>query len=180
MEPVTSFEVHYDYILENIRDIIFTLSPEGLIVSMTREFENATGWPLDDWVGKHFLEIVHPDDAAVVVEGFESVISGELPAPYEARVKSKSGEYLIFETKSTPHIIDGQIVGYLGIARDVTQRKKAEDALRASEQQYRDIINSLGDAIHVVDQNYQIVFSNPAFSHWLTELGIALPIEGKT
>jgi PAS domain S-box-containing protein len=180
LEPITSFKVPYEYILENIRDIIFTLSPDGRITSMTREFENATGWPLDEWHGKHFLEIVHPDDAAVVIKGFESVISGELPAPYEARVRSKSGEYLIFEAKSTPHIIDGEIVGYLGVARDITKRKEAENVLLASEKQYEDIINSLGDAIHVIDKNYQIVLSNPAFTNWMTELGINTQIQGKT
>ncbi len=180
MKPTTSFDVPYDYILENIRDIIFTLSPDGRITSMTQEFENATGWPLAEWNGKHFLEIVHPDDAAVVIKGFDSVISGELPAPYEARVRSKSGEYLIFEAKSTPHIVDGEIVGYIGIARDITNRKKAENVLLASEKQYGDIINSLGDSIHVIDQNYRIVLSNPAFSKWLQELGIDSNIQGKT
>ena len=173
MNPITSFEVHYGFILENIRDIIFTLSPEGLITSMTREFENVTGWSLDEWIGKHFLDLVHPDDVSVVEGGFESVISGELPAPYEARVKSKSGEYLIFEAKSTPHIIDGQIIGYLGVARDITKRKKAEDALRVSEQQYREIINSLGTlknldykTLDVIDKDFQYLYRNGFCGSW--------------
>jgi PAS domain S-box-containing protein len=180
MEPITSFEEHYNYIFENIRDIIFILSPEGTIKSVTREFENITGWSREAWLGRHFTELVHPDDIDSVVEKFALVISGRKPASYETRVRSLSGEYLTFESKSTAQIIDGQVVGFLGIARDVTHRKQAEEAIRASEQQYRDIIDSLGDPIHVIDKDFTIILVNRAFITWLDGLGINSNIRGET
>ncbi len=183
MEPLTSFEEHYDYIFENIRDMIFILSPEGNIKSVTREFESITGWPREAWLGRHFTDFVHPDDIESVVKKFALVVSGKNPTSYETRVRTISGKYLTFESKSVPHIIDGQMVGFLGIARDITHRKQAEEAIQASVQQYRDIIDSLGDPIHVIDRDFTIILVNPAFINWLDELkipGLNSNIKGKT
>ncbi|MFX0050140.1 MAG: PAS domain-containing protein, partial [Candidatus Hermodarchaeota archaeon] len=167
--PTLSFE-ESQWILENIRDIIFTLSPDGRIKSLTREFENITGYSREEWIGKHFLDIVHPADSAVVIKGFEATIRGEILQPYHARVRAKSGAFLILETKPMPQIVDGKVTGYLGIARDITERVQAEEALWASEQQYRDIIDSMGDPIHVIDKDRKILLANPAFSNWLKQL----------
>jgi PAS domain S-box-containing protein len=170
----------FPYIWDNIRDIIFILSPEGLITSISREFEDTTGWKREEWIGRNFVEIVHPDDLKIVMDGFQSTIRGVPPPPYEARIKAKNGEYLILEAKGTPQIESGEIVGYLGIARDVTQRRKMEEVLKTSERQYRAILNSIGDPLHVVDRDHTILLLNPAFSKWLEELGLESEILGKT
>ncbi|MFX0182584.1 MAG: PAS domain S-box protein [Candidatus Hodarchaeota archaeon] len=177
--PSLSFE-ESQYILENIRDIIFTLSPDGRIKSLTREFENLTGWSREEWIGKHFLDIIHPADTEVVIKGFEATIEGETIPPYHARIFAKSGAILTLEAKPTPQIVDGQVTGYLGIARDITDRVQAEEALRASEQQYRNVINSMGDPIHVIDKDLNIILSNLAFSSWLKQLDLDSKLVGKT
>ncbi|MFW9904239.1 MAG: PAS domain S-box protein [Candidatus Thorarchaeota archaeon] len=168
------------YILDNIRDIIFTLSSDGKITSITQEFEKITGWSRDEWIGKHFLEIVHPDDTSVVVEGSKATINDDTVPPYEARIFTKSGEIVTLEVKPTPQIVDGEITGFLGIARDVTERKRTEESLRTSENQYRMIINSMGDAIHVINSNFKIIIANPAFSTWLKQLNLEIELVGKT
>jgi len=175
-----SFQDQYDYILENIRDILFILDSDGKIHSITREFEIATGYSRTKWIGKHFLDIIHPEDAAIAIQGFESTISGETSDPYKVRVKSKSGEFLIFEAKGIPYIINGEIVGYLGIARDITEKKRVEDALKSSEQQYRKIIESITDPIQVVNKEMEIIYLNPAFVTWLESLGLNTNIKNKS
>ena len=173
-------EEQNQYILDNIRDIIFTLSSDGRITSITQEFEKITGWQRDEWIGRRFLEIVHPEDSEVVVEGFKATIDGNTVPSYEARIFTKSGEILTLETKPTPQIVNGEITGYLGIARDITERKKAEEALRISENQYKMIINSMGDAIHVINSDFKILIANPAFATWLKQLNLEIDLVGKT
>jgi len=97
-----------------------------------------------------------------------------------ARILTKSGEIKTLEAKPTPQIVNGKIIGYLGIARDVTERKKAEEALRTSEKQYRMIIHSMGDAIHVINRDFEIILVNPAFSTWLKQLNLEIDLIGKT
>ncbi len=180
MDTPSFIEEQPQFILDNIRDIIFTLSSDGKITSVTREFEKVTGWSKDEWIGKPFLEIVHPDDTAIVVERFKATIDGETVPPYEARIFTKLGDILTLEAKSTPQISNGLISGYLGIARDITERKRAEESLQSSEQQYRLIIDSLGDPIHVINRDFAIILTNPAFSIWLRQLNLEPKLVGKT
>ncbi|MFX1422757.1 MAG: PAS domain S-box protein [Promethearchaeota archaeon] len=179
MDTSSFVEDQNQNIWENIRDIIFTLSLDGIITSCTREFENVTEWSRDEWIGRSFLEIVHPDDTEGVTEGFEATLRGETVPPYEARIKTKSGEILTLEVKATSQVFNGKVIGYLGIARDITERKQAEELLRASEQQYRNMINFMGDAIHVIDKHFNILLANPAFSKWVKELDLNSEIAGK-
>ena len=76
----------FQYIWDNLRDIIFTLDGDGVITSVSREFETLTGWPRKKWIGKHFLEIVHPDDSKVVEDGFDATIRGKRPPGVEGPV----------------------------------------------------------------------------------------------
>ncbi len=169
----------FQYIWDNIRDIIFTLDGEGFITSISREFETITGWSREKWIGKHFLDLVHPEDSEIVKEGFSATIRGEIPPPYSARVPTKNGSLVILESKATPQISQGKIIGYLGIARDVTERIEMEKKLKASEEQYRTAINSIGDPIHVINQEHEIILTNHAFYPWLRRLKLNPVIIGK-
>src|SRR5208337_1815094 len=53
-----------------------------------------------------------------------------------------------------------------------TELKQAEEALQESELQYRSALNSMGDAIHVIDKNLRVVLFNDAFKRWNEELGL--------
>ena len=163
---------HFQFFWDNLRDIIFILSLDGSITSLTREFEEVTGWKREEWIGRQFLEIVHPDDTDIVINGFKSITGGESPPAYSTRVKTKHGLYLTLEAKGTPQIVNGEIVGYLGIARDITNRIKMEEMLRSSELQYRTVIDSINDPIHVINQDHEIVLVNSAIQSWLKVLKI--------
>ncbi len=169
----------FQYIWDNLRDIIFTLDSEGLITSISREFETITGEKRENWIGKHFIALVNPEDHETVIEGFNVTIRGETPPPYSARITTKSGEIVVLEAKATPQWTDGKISGYLGIARDITARNKMEIALKASEEQYRTAINSIGDPLHIIDRDFVIRLTNHAFSPWLRSLKINPAIVGK-
>jgi len=141
-------EKQHRYILENIRDIIFTLSLDGTISSVSPEFEKITGYPCAEWIGKSFVEIIHPDDIHITTMGFKATLRGETPPPYEARVMSKFGEIVICETKATPQIKDGKIIGYLGICRDITERKKAEEELIRTKKRLEYLLKSCPAVIY--------------------------------
>ena len=133
-------EERYRSLVEAMPDVIYTVSAEnGSITSLNPAFETLTGWSRAEWLGKHFMGIVHPEDLPVAVETFRKVSRGETQPPSECRVRCKSGEYLVGEFTFTPHVKDGRVVGELGIARDITARKRAEKALKKSTQLLRDV-----------------------------------------
>ncbi|MFX0058007.1 MAG: PAS domain S-box protein [Candidatus Hodarchaeota archaeon] len=72
------------------------------------------------------------------------------------------------------------IINYLVQIQDITDRKIAEKKLEESERQYRATINSLGDPMHVISENYEIILMNDALKHWLKKIGLKTDIIGKT
>jgi diguanylate cyclase (GGDEF)-like protein/PAS domain S-box-containing protein len=128
-EALRQSEERYRNLVDNARDIIFTLSTDGKFTSLNPVFEILTGWSGSAWLGKPFVPLLHPDEAPLVVESFQRALRGEIPPTLELRILSEQGEYLMFEITSTPFISDGKVISVLGIARDITGRKRIEENL---------------------------------------------------
>jgi len=106
--------------------VIYTLAPDGTITSLNPAFERITGWRREDWIGKHFLEITHPDDQAKAIEMHNLFLEGQTLPPVEYRVIGRDGRISYGEFAVTTMLKDGKPEGELGIARDITDRKAAE------------------------------------------------------
>lgn len=155
-------EERYRMLVELAPDVIYTLDAEGKIVTLNPAFEKITDWSRSDWIGKPFLDFVHPDDAAEAVKSFEATMRGEILPLFETRIRLKSGGYIYAEIMGNPVVERGRIVGEIGVGRDVTARKMAEQALRESEERYSTFINATGDMAFVKDDSLRYVMINEA------------------
>ena len=125
---------------------LFSLSAEdGTLLSLNPAFERVTGWSRAEWVGKSFHTLFHPDDLALAIEQFEKARSGETPPFFEARALSKSGAHLPGEFTVAPYVKDGKVVEIVGFARGITEHKRTEEAMQASETKYRIIADNTYD-----------------------------------
>jgi len=92
---------------------------------------------------------VHPDDRPRAAEIYQAVLKGQVPPLFELGVRAKSGFTIPGEFVATPLARGSRIVGVLGVARDITDRKRAEQALRhlneALEQEVKRIAHALHD-----------------------------------
>src|SRR4029077_6802130 len=70
-------EEQYRSLVEGVRDVIFALSPDGIIASLNPAFETITGSPRGEWLGKPFDQLVHPEDLPLALELFGRVVRGE-------------------------------------------------------------------------------------------------------
>lgn len=132
-EALRESEERYRTLVETVPEVIFSLSVDGKITSLNTAFEKMTAWPRDEWVGKPFQPIIHPDDMPVAREKFQQVLQGETISPFELRVLCKSGEYLIAQFVGTSKTKDGIVAGALGVARDITKQKKMEEELTRTQ-----------------------------------------------
>src|ERR1035437_7012320 len=128
-EDLLEIRNHHIELMEQMRDVIFLLSTDGIIVSLNQAFENITGWQIYDWVGKPFMGLLHPEDIPIATKRLSEVISGKISQELELRVQKKSGEFLYCEILSSPHVKKEKIIGVLGIGRDITDRKLNDEAL---------------------------------------------------
>ena len=129
-EKLRDSEVRYRDLIETARDVILTLSPEGVFTSFNRVFETITGWSTKEWIGKVFVDLVDPNDVPKAIQRFKSVLEGQLGEPIELRVRTKYGGFVPGEFVASPQVKEGKVIGILGVVRDITERKRAEQALR--------------------------------------------------
>ena len=124
-EALRESEDRYRTLVESARDLIVTISPDGQFTSLNAAFENLTGWPRSEWLGKSVAEIVHPDDLPQNIEVVQALARGETPPPFQTRLRTKTGDYVEVEIATTPIKKDGMVMGALGTARDLTEREEA-------------------------------------------------------
>src|SRR5256712_2188176 len=129
-EALRQSEDTYHSLVDAVRDVIYTLSPDGRFSSLNPAFELHTGWSCSEWIGQSFALLVHPEDLPLALERFQQVMAGENPPLFTLRIRERSGNYRVGEFIQTPKLRDGRVVGILGVGRDVTERIKAEEALR--------------------------------------------------
>lgn len=119
-------EERYRTLVETAPDSIVAVSLDGTLVSLNRAFETLTGWPPEEWLGKPIAPFIHPDDLSAARELFQHILQGETRPPLEWRIRHRSGDYTTVELTAAPRLEHGQVVGLLGIARDITERKQRE------------------------------------------------------
>jgi PAS domain S-box-containing protein len=110
---------------------------------------------------------------------FHESISKMLPSKGTSTWLRPDGGEVIFEWTAVPLKV-GDKYHIIGIDRDVTKQRRVEDALRASELQYQTTLNSMGDAIHVIDKDLRIILCNPALVQWCRKLGLEIDPVGMT
>ena len=167
-EALRESEERYRRLVETAPEVIYNLSAEdGTITLLNPAFERITGWSRAEWLGKPFMPLVHPDDLTLAMETFQQISRGEATPPYELRILSKSGEYFIGEFISFPHIEKRKVIGEFGIARDITERKRAEEEKRRLEERSRkiveDIFRFIPEGVLVFSRKMELLRQNQAF-----------------
>ncbi len=132
-EAIRESESRYRNLVDNARDAIFTLSRDAIFTSLNPAFEKITGLSRDVWIGKSFTTLLHPDDLHIAIEHFTNTVKGMQSPVYELRIATTSGEYVVVELMAAPQLHDGKVTGVLGVARDITERKRMEEHLRESQ-----------------------------------------------
>src|SRR5438105_2381837 len=120
-------------LVDGVRDVIFALSPGGEVTSLNPAFEEMTGFPPAEWVGRPFEAFVHPDDVPLALDLFGRVLQGEARPTIQFRILTKAGTYRVAEFSATAQRRDGRLTGILGIGRDVTERLGLEQQLRQAQ-----------------------------------------------
>ena len=132
-EAVLRSEEQYRMLVDGVKDVIFALSPEGTVTALNPAFEEFTGWSRHEWLGKAFAGLLHPDDV-VRAETLLRAVSQDAGRPTaQLRIQTRAGEYRVGEFHASLQRRDDEVVGILGIVRDITDRVRLEDQLRQAQ-----------------------------------------------
>lgn len=167
-------EERYRGFVESATDMIFTISPEGVITALNPAFEAVTGWKPAEWISRHFAGLLHPEDLPLGIEMFHRALLGEKPPGFELRILHKTGEYLVAEITVSPYAHEGRTVGIFGIARDITFRKDADEEahrlmreLKEQKEFSEAVFNNTSSGIMALSNEGRIIRINRAGSEIL-------------
>ncbi len=139
-------------LFENSHDGVFIYDLEGRILAANREAVRLSGYPQEELIGRSFLDSASPDERRQAAKVFAALLNGEDLEPYERLGRRKDGNELIIhihavlvrDRAGNPHHVQS-------VVRDITERKRAEAALRESEERFRTLVENAPEAIVVLD-----------------------------
>ncbi len=125
-------EERFRALVQNASDIITVLAEDGTVLYKSPSEERILGYHPDETVGHPIFEMIHPEDASRVLEVFEAVMRrpGVQP-PVEFRIRHKNGGWRSLEAVASNLLDDPSIGGVVVNSRDTTERKAAEEEIRA-------------------------------------------------
>ncbi|MEI7535390.1 MAG: PAS domain S-box protein, partial [Verrucomicrobiae bacterium] len=154
-------EERYRQLVSNARDLIFILASNGTFISVNPVVEQVSGLGVDHWIGKPFNPLVHPDDLPLAWDNFHRVMKGEVVPPYELRGHPDLPHQVEMEiTLFYRTNASGEIVGVMGIGRDITLRKQAEAQMRLM----KSALAAAANGIFLADIDGKIFWINDAFT----------------
>ena len=158
-DALRTSEELYRTMVEQSNDMIWTLDTTGNFVFFNKRAEEISGHNLEEWLGRSFAPLIEEEDLPRVTDIFIKTLAGE-PQHYHVRVKKDTGDIITLSVNTAPIMKEGEVTGTVSFARDITERKKAAEALKESEEKYRVLFESAKDAIFLSDESGRFIDVN--------------------
>ena len=158
-------------LLDSIPDIIFFKDTEGIYLGCNPPFAEFVGKPKNEIDGKSDFDIFNKETADAFRFYDNAMLNEKLPRHNEEWITYPEGKRILIDTLKTPYwASDGSLIGILGISRDITKRKEAEEALQQSSQKWEAIISASPDGIGMtsIEGKIQLMSEKLALIHGYT------------
>ena len=153
-------EEQYRDLFENANDLIYTHDLQGNFTSLNQAGEIITGYRREEALGMNIAEVVAAEDIEAAREMIANKVAGDVPTTYELKIIAKNGHYVSLELSTRVIYQNGQPIGVQGIGRDITERKRAEERLKISEQRYRSLGEGIMHQVWTTGANGKIEYVN--------------------
>lgn len=156
-------EDYYRSLIENSSDVIMVINADGTIRYRSPSHQRMFGFTTDELIGKSAFDHIHPDDVKRVTDIFAHGL--EIPGftdTLEFRISHKDGSYRHIQLTGTNLLHNPSVRGIILNYSDITDRKRAEEALRESEEKYRFLAENIDDLIAMADANGNYIYVNEA------------------
>ena len=150
--------------VESSPELIGMAGPDGTILYVNAALQRALQWSEEDLAGKHFRNILSPNNSQALLRDVERTSSQPGGWTGECLVPRKDGSDLRVLLSSSAVMGDGQLLGMLGIAQDITERRRTDERIALLSQ----ALENTSEFIGLGDTNTNITFANQA---WLQALG---------
>jgi len=161
-EALRRSEEKYRNILESIQEGYFEVDLKGRFTFFNDSFCSMVGYLPDEVMGSSYTVFVDEETAGKIYDVFHNVfLTGRPDKGFDWYIVRKEGEKKAIESSVTlMRGPSGEPMGFRGVMRDVTERKKAQEALRLSEERFRDLAELLPETVYEADLDGRLTFVN--------------------
>ena len=163
-EALRASETNLRQTVNSIPGLICTMNPAGEIEELNRPLLEYFGKTPEELRGWRMTDAVHPDDLPEVIKAYTYSITNGTPYEIEHRCRRADGVYRWFQVRaSAVRDADDRITGWYVLLTDIEDRKRAEDALRASETSLREILDSIPGLVCTLSPAGEMEVTNRPF-----------------
>ena len=151
-------------VVNTVPAYVWSTSPEGHVDFVNDRWLQFTGLASDEAFGWKWEAVVHPDDRTRVVADWHTALKNGRAMESEARVRRADGEYCWWFIRNVPLRDEtGKLVRWYGTAIDIEDRKRAEQALRKSEERWRSVFENSAIGVALTDLNGRFLATNHVY-----------------
>jgi PAS domain S-box-containing protein len=154
----------YRVVVENSQDLVALMDLDGRILYASPSHGRALGYEPQELIGVNMADLIHVDDRPEATARLGDALGGTPSTASESRIRCKDGSWVLVEGIATPiHGEDGEVTMLLATSRDVTARRRAEEALRAAERRYRSLVEQLPLVTYIdaLDAESSNIYTSP-------------------
>lgn len=164
-EALHGSEDHFRTLAEHGPAMMWSTGADGEIQFVNRAFREYYGIVQDDLLEERWKLFVHPDDAVAYAAAFHRSISEHVSLREETRVLRSDGEWRRVAVYAEPRVSPGgEFLGLVGVTKDITERRQTEQAIRSSEERFRQLAENIREVFWMrTPSGEEIVYVSPAY-----------------
>jgi PAS domain S-box-containing protein len=159
-------EEHHRRLIDILPDAVCLIHPKGQLLAVNSQAVNMLGFATtEELLQKNIFELTLSEEHARVKSEFNAALKTGILRNAEFTMRKKNGDAFSVELSATVSLgVNGQSTGLLSVVRDVTERKRAQQALQASEERFRQLANHIREVFWMsnVDRS-EFIYVSPAY-----------------
>jgi len=161
-ETLKESEERYRHFIQSSHEIMQSVGKDGSILFVNKAWHDILGYSEEDIKNIKLMDIIHPDSLEHCYRLFGEVISGKSVTNIEAKFKAKDGHIVYVEGRAVPRYLGNTVIATHGFFSDITERKKAEETIRQSEEFLNNVIEQTPNAMWISDNQGTVIRMNQA------------------
>ncbi len=167
-EALRQSEIKFRTLVEQMNDGLMQVTNDDVIVFVNERFCNLAGYTEQELVGKIASKILLDESERTLIQQKNTLRQSGISDQYEIQLKKKSGEKIWVRISGAPvYDRNGTVVGSVGLHTDITERRRAEHALRESEEKFRGLFENVLDGVYQSTPDGRLLAANPALVRML-------------
>ena len=164
-EQLQENESRFHIMADGCPALMWVTNSKGEGEFINRAYRELIGTSLENVEGLNWQVLIHPDDAPQYLEACARAVGDHAPLRSEARLRSANGEWRWVATYAEPRFSPGgEFLGHVGLSPDITERKEAEQALRRSEEKFRQLAENIREVFWIMPpETDEIPYVSPAY-----------------